>query len=127
MGSSVAQNENSDTLPSATAMQWFAQNSDTEDFEEEENYVKGSKSYKLSPRGKIMIAVYALVVATIVALIAINASVLKSMEQSIVEKEATVRGLIQQSQTLSEELETVKSDAVIAEKAESIGMTKVAD
>lgn len=116
--------ENADTLPSLTAMQWYQQNEETDDIAEEDDLNVAKKSYKISPRGKIMIAIYTLVIATIVALIAINARVLKSMEESVVEKEATVQALINQTQQLSEELEYVSSDEVVSARAEEIGMTK---
>ena len=112
--------EEDDATPSATTMQFTYEN---EDFEEEEEQ-NVQKSYKISPRGKIMITVYALVVATIIALIAMNARVLKSMENSITEKEQSVAELAYQTQVLEEELSYVSSEEVISAKAAELGMTK---
>jgi cell division protein FtsL len=111
--------EDIDITPSATTMQFTLENDDCDD-----GLQNAQKSYGISARGKIMIAVYTLVVATIIALIAMNAKVLKTMEESIKEKEAAVGSLIQQTQLLSEELAHVSSEDVISQKAIELGMTR---
>ena len=85
---------------------------------------QNKSSYKISAKGKIMIVVYALVVATIIALIAVNASVLRSMQENIHAKEDAVTELKTQTQTLKEELEEVSSEETIIKKAMEMGMTK---
>lgn len=112
--------ENTDVTPSATTMQFTYEN---DDFEEDE-VQDTQRSYKISPRGKIMITVYALVIATIIALIAMNAKVIKSMERSIQEKEQAVASLAMQTQALSQELSYVSSEEVISQKAIELGMSK---
>ena len=112
--------EDIDVTPSATTMQFTLENDDYE----EDQLQTTNKSYKISPRGKIMIAVYTLVVATIIALIAMNAKVLKSMEESINEKETAIGSLAAQTEILSEELAYVSSEEVISQKAIELGMTK---
>lgn len=114
------ESDNVDASPSQTTMQYLYVN---EDFEEDEAQ-DTRKSYKISPRGKIMITVYALVVATIIALIAMNARVLRSMEESIEETQGAVESLIKHTQMLGEELEYVSSEKVISQKAIELGMSK---
>lgn len=111
---------NADTNPSQTTMQYLYGN---EDFEEDENQIT-NKAYKISARGKIMITVYALVVATIIALIAMNARVLRAMEESIEETQGAVENLMKQTQLLGEELEYVSSEEVVSKKAVELGMSK---
>lgn len=112
--------EDIDVTPSATTMQFTLENDDYD----EDQLQAVQKSYKISPRGKIMIAVYTLVVATIIALIAMNAKVLKSMEENISEKENAIGSLVYQTEVLSAELEYVSSEEVISQKAIELGMTK---
>ncbi len=109
-----------DTNPSETTLQFTFDNADFEDEDEQQN----KSSYKISAKGKIMIVVYALVVATIIALIAVNASVLRSMQENIHAKEDAVIELKTQTQTLKEELEEVSSEETIIKKAMEMGMTK---
>ena len=71
-----------------------------------------------------MIALYALVVATIIALIAINASVLRSMQENINAKEESVSALKTETEVLREELEEVSSEETIIRKATEMGMSK---
>ena len=112
--------EDVDVTPSLTTMQFTLENDDYE----EDDLQSSQRSYKISSRGKIMITVYALVVATIIALIAMNARVLKTMEESIKQKEAAVGSLVKQTQMLSEELTHVSSEEVISQKAVELGMSK---
>lgn len=107
-----------DESPSETTMQF----SNDDEFEDE--LVENKKGYKISSRGKVMITVYAIVIATIIALIAMNARVLKTMEQSIKESQAAVQSLQQQTYALEQELEYVSSEEVISSKAIEMGMTK---
>lgn len=109
-----------DTNPSETTLQFTFDNAD---FEEEEDQQTKS-SYKISAKGKIMIALYALVVATIIALIAINASVLRSMQENINAKEESVSALKTETEVLREELEEVSSEETIIRKATEMGMSK---
>ncbi len=106
--------------PSITTMQFSV---GEENFEAEDEIAE-QKSYRLSARGKIMITVYALVVATIIALIAMNAHVLRAMEQNIQDKEAAVEELKARAEQLSDELEYVSSNEVIEQKAVEMGMVK---
>ena len=82
------------------------------------------KKYKINTKGKVLIAVYALVVATILSLIVINSRMLKSLDTSISGYASKVTELTQEYAKVTEELDYVKSDAVIAEKAENFGMVK---
>ena len=71
-------------IPSSTTMQF--ESYDENDIYEEvrpKNETDLQKKYKINTKGKVLIAVYALVVATILALIVINSRMLKSLDSSI--------------------------------------------
>ena len=96
------------------------------DQNEEEIMAAGeeSGSFKLSARGKAMIAIYSIVVATIIALIMMNAKVLKNMQRDIEREESEIEDLIVRSQILEEELEYVSGEEAITERAIELGMTR---
>ncbi|MBP5307544.1 MAG: hypothetical protein J6Z34_00215 [Clostridia bacterium] len=113
-----------DATPSPTTMQFFDPSDNVlkdslEDVEED-----AETGFKITPRGKALIAIYAIVVATIIALIVMNAKVLKNMRKTINEEERVVETLVQKSQTLNDELGYVSSEQVIAEKAVALGMKR---
>lgn len=114
-----------DLRPSSTTMQF-------ESYEENDIYEEVhskhetdlQKQYKINTKGKLLIAVYALVVATILSLIVINSKMLKSLDNAISGYANQLTELTEQYTKVSEELDFVKSDDVIFEKAESFGMVK---
>lgn len=112
-------------LPSSTTMQ-FESYEDNDIYEEvrPKNETDLQKKYKINTKGKVLIAVYALVVATILSLIVINSRMLKSLDNSISGYASKITELTEQYSKVNEELDYVKSDEVIAEKAEAFGMVK---
>ena len=83
-----------------------------------------SGSFKLSARGKAMIAIYTIIVATIIALIMMNAKVLKNMQREIEKEEGVIEDLIVRTQVLNEEIEYVSGEEAITERAFELGMTR---
>ena len=96
------------------------------DQNEEEIMAAGeeSGSFKLSARGKAMIAIYTIIVATIIALIMMNAKVLKNMQREIEKEEGVIEDLIVRTQVLNEEIEYVSGEEAITERAFELGMTR---
>lgn len=111
--------------PSATTLQFASDEIGSDPFE---NYrEKGEsvdKKYTINTKGKILIAVYALVVVTVFALIILNTRLLKTMNATSKAKEAEIVKLSQEVNQLYDELDYVSSDEVIEEKAAEKGMIK---
>lgn len=113
-----------DSAPSATTMQ-FVSNEVANPFED--YHKKGEavdKKYTINTKGKILIAVYALVVVTVFALIILNTRLLKSMNATSYAKEQQIAQLSEEVNELKSELNYVSSDEVIEEKAAEKGMIK---
>ncbi len=113
---------NEDMTPSKTTMQFL--NMQREDFEEVkgETEIGSDKKYRINTKGKVLIAVYALVVVTIFSLIVLNARMLRNLDTTIEKKTAEVQVLNEENMTLNEELEYAKSDDVIMAQAEGLGL-----
>ena len=107
-----------DLIPSSTTMQ-FESNEDNDIYEEvrPKNETDLQKKYKINTKGKVLIAVYALVIATILSLIVINSRMLKSLDNSISGYTGKITELTEQYTNVNAELDYVKSDEVIIEKA----------
>ena len=114
-----------DLIPSSTTMQ-FESDEDNDIYEEvrPKNETDLQKKYKINTKGKVLIAVYALVIATILSLIVINSRMLKSLDNSISGYAGKITELTEQYTNVNAELDYVKSDEVIIEKAEAMGMVK---
>ena len=113
---------NADIYPSVTTMQFKEMEKNPyEDYRESEN-VSVSRRYKISAKGKVLVAVYALVVAIILILIVLNTSMLKSMNNEISAQHAKIAALSEENAALNTRLEYVMSDETIAEKAAEFGM-----
>lgn len=114
-----------DSEPSATTKQFrtAVQQSSPYDFAQEKNE-SVDKKYTINTKGKILIAVYALVVVTVFALIILNTRLLKSMNATSQAKEAQIAELSQEVAELHDRLDYVSSDEVIDEKAAEKGMVK---
>ena len=118
-----------DLYPSTTTMQ-FAEKKDRrhvyEDFSDMDLSVdeEDESSYKINTKGKVMIAVYALVVLTIFALIIMNTRLIKNMNESISEQEMRIENLIEENQALQAQYEFVSSDEEVLRKAVEMGMVR---
>ena len=114
-----------DTAPTPTTMQYSSIEAGDNPFED--YHKKGEsvdKQYTINTKGKILIAVYALVVATVFALIILNTRLLKTMNASMIAKEMRITTLSMEVDNLQKEYEYVSSDEVIEKKAEEKGMVK---
>ncbi len=118
-----------DLYPSSTTMQ-FVGNKDRrymyEDFSDADVDVdeEDESAYKINTKGKVMIAVYALVVLTIFALIIMNTRLIKNMNESINEQEMRIESLMEENQALQAQYEFVSSDDEVLRKAEEMGMVR---
>ena len=118
-----------DLYPSPTTMQ-FAGNKDRryiyEDFSDADVSVdeEDESAYKINTKGKVMIAVYALVVLTIFALIIMNTRLIKNMNESINEQEMRIETLMQEQEALQAQYEFVSSDEEVLRKAGEMGMVR---
>lgn len=119
----VAEEETVDTMPSSTTMQ-FSKDEDAELYEEIKSKSKANveKNYRINTRGKILIAVYALVVVTIFSLILLNARMLRDLDGSIENYSAKVEELVDSKVRLTEQLDNARSDDTIIAKAQQMGM-----
>ena len=105
-----------DLTPSSTTMQFTETDMDTlyQDLQQEEE----SKGYYLNAKGKLMIALYALVVVAIMALIIINTSVLSALNLSFREKSENLAALQSRYEEMNRELDEISSDEHVIEIAE---------
>ena len=125
---SVASN-NVDLYPSPTTMQFVGKDrkyiyEDLNDNESVEVQEDDQSSYRINTKGKVMIAVYALVVLTIFSLIIMNTRLIKNMNTSINEQEARIEILQQENTALQAEYEIVSSDEEVLRRAEAMGMVR---
>ena len=109
--------EEADLMPTSTTIQY---KSDL--FEEEKPVeVEEKKGYALTAKGKLLMAVYAVVVVVILALIIINTSVLKTLDADIADQQEALNAVISQSQQLRDEADYLSSDGYVIEWAENNG------
>lgn len=114
-----------DITPTSTTMQ-FKKGEQQEIFDEIRSIREDGKekNYRINTKGKILIAVYALVVATIFSLILLNAKMLKNLDGSIENYSAKIVELSEDNQRLTQEFYTVRSDEVVKAKAAELGMVQ---
>ena len=123
--------QSEDFMPTSTTMQ-FESSADNDVYEDlrvrntarEKKQRKTGKAYKFNTKAKLLVAVYALVVVTILSLIVINSNMLKNLDNSIDNYSSQVTELTQEYNMVQEELEIAKSDETIIEKALEMGMEK---
>lgn len=114
--------DETDLMPSETTMGCKLGENVFEDYHEKGETV--DKKYTINTKGKILIAVYALVVVTVFALIILNTRLLKNMNAAYTAKETEISRLTKEVDDLNRELDYVSSDEVIEQKAEEKGMIK---
>ncbi len=79
----------------------------------------------MTAKGKLLMCVYAIVVAVVLALIIINTSVLNNLDSSIAAREAELNSVMTQSQALKDEIAELTSDSSIISRAEEeLGMVR---
>lgn len=109
-----------DITPSSTTMQFKGQASAERFYGEHVNEEKFS--FSLNAKGKILIGVYAAVVALIVAAIIIFTGVNRSLSQAIALKSQEVNDLKTEYSQIVDEIKEVTSNDYVANEAENIGM-----
>ena len=110
--------ENADLMPTATTIQYR-----NELYREEQRTAAENKTSRgLTAKGKLLMAIYALVVTVILALIIVNTSVLKRAGNEISAQEARLSDVAAQYQALQDEIEYLTDPATIAERAAELGM-----
>ncbi len=117
---------NEDIMPSTTTMQFEKAN--TEVYEDlrlkNKSKNKVEKNYKINTKAKLLVAVYSLVVATILSLIVINSRMLKNLDNSIDNYTSQVANLNQEYTAVMDELDYAMSEENIIDKAIEMGMEK---
>ncbi len=110
-----------DIEPSSTTMQ-FMNESATElmgDIKQEKK-----EPFRLTKKGKVMIALYAFAVTVIMALIILNTTVLSNLSGMINHKTNELQTLKTSYRQVVEELDNVSNEETISKKAVEFGMTK---
>ncbi|PWM76002.1 MAG: hypothetical protein DBX59_00205 [Bacillota bacterium] len=111
--------------PSGTTMQFKTDNVGELYNDLEKQQVKENQKFRLNAHGKLLAAIYAIVVVTILALIIINTSVLASIRNNNAEKAAMLAEKQAQYAKVLEEYNYVSSDDyVIKQATDEYGMVK---
>ena len=82
------------------------------------------KKFKINAKAKVFIAVYAVVIATICALIILNTTLLKRLDNAVAAKQSQISVMQAENLELNKTLGYVSDDAVIEQKAAEMGMIK---
>lgn len=114
--------EEADLMPTATTIQY--RNELYRD--EQRTAVEEKRAHGLTAKGKLLMAVYAVVVVIIMALIIVNTSVLKRAGNEIAAQEARLSEVAAQSQALQDEIDHLTDPDTIIERAAELGMTRSA-
>lgn len=116
--------EDADLMPSQTTLEYKGTsnaevfNTRTTTYSSVETNVK----YKISAKGKVLIAVYVLLITMIFAFIAFNANFLRSLDGKIKTAEEEVANLQLDLEESLEKLNQASSDETIIEEAKKLGM-----
>lgn len=110
--------ENEDLKPTATTIQYR-----TDLYAEERPAaVSERKRYAMTAKGKLLMAVYAVVVVVVLALIIINTSVIKSLDESVAAREAELNAAVARAEQLASDIEVATSDETVIDWALDHGM-----
>ena len=117
-----AEEENEDLAPTATTIQYRTEQRARDD---KRTVVEEKRGHAMTMQGKLLMAVYAVVVVVILALIIINTSVLRNLDASIAENREALFAASEQVQQLQDEIDGLTSTESIIERAESeLGMVR---
>lgn len=111
------ESNNADITPSATTIQY---RSDL--FRDEKQEVVEEKKSRLTAKGKLLMAIYAIVVVVVLALIIVNTSVLKTLDNEMAAQEARLNAVIGRYETLQNDVDNATSEETIREWGEAHGM-----
>ena len=110
-----------DIRPTSTTMQ-FGDDADVDIRNEAKSVTTAEKSYRLSTKGKIIIALYSVVVALVFALIIINTTMLSAIRGDISSAKVKLNNVRVEYQESLERLD--KLEELVPERAEDLGMIK---
>ena len=113
--SEVTAMEDEDICPTSTTMQFG--DGDLDQMYKEMN--RAQENYKLTAKGKIIVGIYAAVVAVIFALIVLNTSLLAVLTNSNAQKAEILTAQAEQYNALMSEIESVSQNDYIADVAEN--------
>lgn len=113
-----AEETNEDLKPTATTIQYRSELYS----DEKRTVVEEKKGYALTAKGKLLLAVYAVVVVIVLALIIVNTSVLKNIDTETAAYEAQLSQSIARAEQLAEDIEAATSDETITEWGINNGM-----
>ena len=117
-----AEEENEDLAPTATTIQYRTEQRARDD---KRTLVEEKRGHAMTTQGKLLMAIYAVVVVVILALIIINTSVLRNLDASIAENRAALFAATEQAQQLQDEIDYLTSEESIIDRAESeLGMVR---
>ena len=117
-----AEEENEDLAPTATTIQYRTEQRARDD---KRTVVEEKRGHAMTMQGKLLMAVYAVVVVVILALIIINTSVLRNLDASIAENREALFAASEQVQQLQDEIDGLTSTESIIARAESeLGMVR---
>lgn len=109
--------ENADLTPTATTIQYR-----TELYRDEQQSTVEEKKGALTAKGKLLMAIYAIVVVVVLALIIVNTSVLKTLDGEMAAREAQLSEAVARYESLQNDIEVAKSEETIRNWGESHGM-----
>ena len=119
--------ESEDLRPSSTTMQFeSAEESDIYEDLDYKRQVKQEENFRISAKGKMLIAIYSAVVFIILTLIVINAKMLKSLDGSLTNRSEKVNELNKTYEKVSDDYNQAMSDEAIDQWAKDHGMQKAA-
>jgi len=110
-----------DIRPTSTTLQ-FNVSDVKEMYNEMDKTAVKKESYHLSSKGKLVVVLYALAVAVIMALIMINTGVLASLSRTNEVKREELNDLVSEYSTLNETVESISSNEHVLEIAGDYGM-----
>ena len=109
--------EDADLCPSSTTMQFREEDAAVEIYHDIKR--DAATSYKINTKGKLLIALYSLVIVTLFALIMLNTRALKSLDHDIAQMNSEVVSLQAQAVELGEEVEYLSSNENIIDRAKN--------
>ncbi len=117
--------QDEDIRPTSTTMQ-FGDGDIDQIYNEmhREQQQEEKTSYRLNAKGKLVVVLYSLAVAVILALIIINTGVLARLSGTREAKIVELNGKVSQYEQLSSEIDRVSQNDYVIEKAEELGMVK---
>lgn len=111
--------ENEDLTPTATTIQY---RTDLYADERPAAQVGERKRFSLTAKGKLLMAVYAVVVVVVLALIIINTSVLRSLDASVAERQAELDAALVRAEQVAEDIEAATSEETVIQWGLDHGM-----